>query len=203
MENCCICLEKPKLPYQLDCKHQFCYLCLKFAMLSNTLTCPLCRSEVSPDVLEKASLENTSKINNTNSKTKLDIDFEKITNNEIHDKSTKNINKYHWLYSGRQEGYWKYDNMSQTLIESEYRKWLEKEDNIDDDFKPNYKSDEELDKNGYILINVGGVNPFYFNFHKMIQYNHRNGAIRPIKRLSDIEIEENDIFIKGIAGLKC
>jgi len=191
-DNCCICLSEPKLEYKLECGHRFCYLCLKFSMLSNTSTCPLCRQPISDTILEKANINDN----------KTDV--------EIKTSIPEQTENYKWLYAGRQNGYWEYDNISAQLLEENYNIWLDmtnttiegdEGDEGDEEFNPNYKTECELEDNGYVPINVGGVNKFYFNFKDMFQFNHRNNAKRSIMRLVKNDIATESIVVKGIAGL--
>jgi hypothetical protein len=186
-EDCCICMATQKLPYKLECGHQFCYLCLKFALMSTTLTCPLCRQEVPVEILEQP--HTIHKQNSVRKYTK-SSDFE--NNNET------NETKYIWLYAGRHNGHWKYDDTTNVILETEYNQWIQNSNN-NDSFESNYQTEIELEEHGFIPINVGGVNKFYFNFKDMYQYNHRNGAKRNIKRLNTED--NNNINIKGTAGL--
>ena len=54
-EECCICFCQMKLPYFLECKHIFCYLCIKQSLFSGNKKCPMCRNPISNDIIENAS----------------------------------------------------------------------------------------------------------------------------------------------------
>jgi hypothetical protein len=173
-ETCSICIENIKLPYKLECGHKFCYLCLKFSLISNTMTCPLCRQEIDRDIIENATCEEIGTQQSTQKK---------------------------WFYSGRTNGYWEYDNISSHLLEKAYQEWIESNSDIESEFNPRNHIQSELEENGMIPIPIGDINIFYFNFKDMYQYNHRNGAKRNIKRLNDIK-EMDSSLIKGIAGMQ-
>lgn len=96
-EVCAICLQPIKLGYNLQCKHSFCYLCLKEAMLKSCNTCPLCRHSIDLTIIENAK-----------------------TSSNIHIDSNKSI----WLYSGRNDGWWYYDTETDTIIEHAYQQFI-------------------------------------------------------------------------------
>lgn len=184
-ETCSICIEKMKLRYKLDCGHSFCYLCLKFSLLGRNPSCPLCRSDVPAHVLENA----TSNTNN-------DININNISGNN------NQSQKIAWFYAGRNAGYWEYDNVSSKLLEDAYQLWSQNQlnNNENSDINPNDYDEDELEEQGLIPVAIADINTFYFNFKEMYQYNHRNGAIRKIKRFNNIR--DVDIPVKGIAGLR-
>lgn len=51
---CGVCLDIPTLTIKLDCEHKFCYLCIKQCFLSDINGCPLCRTNICPEILNKA-----------------------------------------------------------------------------------------------------------------------------------------------------
>lgn len=171
-DTCSICLEDIKLNYKLKCGHQFCYLCLKFSLLGNTYNCPLCRGDIKKDVLENVSVDDSYVI----------VESEKVK----------------WYYAGRKEGYWQYDPITEQLLDEAYLQHCESD--IEDNFNPINHTEYELVDKGLVPILIGGINTFYFNFKEMYQYNHRNGAIRNIKR-SENNDDMEDELIKGIAGM--
>ena len=173
-DTCSICLEDIKLNYKLKCGHQFCYLCLKFSLLGRNHTCPLCRGDVEKDVLENASVEDSY---------------------VIVEPQQQNVK---WYYAGRKEGYWQYDPIAQQLLNEAYQQNFDLD--IEDDFNPRNHTEDELVDKGLVPILIGGINTFYFNFKEMYQYNHRNGAIRNIKRIENDD-DMKDELIKGIAGI--
>jgi hypothetical protein len=148
-------------------------------MLHTEVKCPMCRANVSNDVIEKAIFNNelTEKINNANQDT------------------------IRWFYSGRNEGYWQFDDISIKLLEEAYQKWQASNKKINTGFKAStYKDENELIENGFIPIAIGGVNILYFNFSQMCQFNHRNLGTRKIIRTD--KSSDTSFMIKGIAGLK-
>ena len=50
---CPICYEEKYLEFSSVCGHSFCYLCLKQALIVNN-KCPMCRTELSRDLIEEA-----------------------------------------------------------------------------------------------------------------------------------------------------
>lgn len=195
-ETCSICIEKIKMKYKLDCGHSFCYLCLKFSLLGRTLSCPLCRSNVPNDILENATYNTSNDINTNNN----DNNYNNYNNNN----NNKQSQKVAWFYAGRNAGYWEYDSITTQLLEESYQTWFQNQssNNVDNNsnFNPNDYDEDELEEQGLIAVAIADINTFYFNFKEMYQYNHRNGAIRKIKRFSDIR--DVNIPVKGIAGLR-
>ena len=176
--QCSICLKDVTiLPQKLNCEHVFCYLCLKFSIMSNGSTCPLCRREYDSNILNDATLDNVEQLKSN------DMDIK-------------------WYYEGRSDGYWQYDIVSTQHLEEAYQEWKHNDDNhIELDYYPDYGTTEaELEETGFIPIAIGDINKFYVNFDGMYQYNHRNGASRKIIRQE--KDDNNDIVVKGIAGVK-
>lgn len=83
-DDCCVCMEKVSIPFETDCKHIFCFLCLKGFLMSarrsyNNPTCPLCRAHV---------------------------DEKKLLGAQMHKDAWKNAQRsssvaYQWQYQGR------------------------------------------------------------------------------------------------------
>jgi hypothetical protein len=96
--ECCICLEKIRLPLVLPCRHQFCYLCLKAAYQRNP-ACPLCRRRIPSQILETANISESQ-----------------VSFNKVQDQVP-----VVWLYSGRAAGWWAYDPTISEEIEEHYQ----------------------------------------------------------------------------------
>lgn len=150
---CPICLEKPNNPTNLGCSHVFCYLCIKQSYITGNKKCPMCRKDLDNDLYENAK------------------------GNDIH------IDKgYYWMYSGRNKGWWLYDNDTTIIIENGYE---------------DYKKDNNNDK---ITIDILGLE-YIIDFNNMQQINkYKKWRRRYIKR-EDIEEDKDTIDIKGISGL--
>lgn len=176
MSQCSICLKKVTLPHTLECKHIFCFICIKFSTLSNGSRCPMCRNEYDKHILDDVIIEDED--------------------NDIKELDIK------WYYAGRNDGYWQYDNVTTELLEESYQEWTKNNSNSSDlNYFPIYgTSEDSLLEHGLIPVAVGDINNFYYNFEEMYQYNHRNGAIRNIVRYG--KDDNIDIIIKGIAGVK-
>lgn len=57
-DTCCICLEiivPEKLPIELECKHKFCFLCIK-GVYERDPACPLCRHAISDSIIQSAKI---------------------------------------------------------------------------------------------------------------------------------------------------
>ena len=96
-ETCAVCLEVPELTYELPCKHRFCYLCIKPAIITRP-TCPLCRGHIPPCIIEHATMKE---------------EFIRMKEQENR-----------WYYSGRNNGWWKYVDSHNETIEEAYEKFL-------------------------------------------------------------------------------
>ena len=59
--ECAVCLQKCVHPVQLDCQHIFCFLCVKGVAIQSK-RCPMCRTEIPADYLEKPRLVNPKAI---------------------------------------------------------------------------------------------------------------------------------------------
>lgn len=155
-EFCVICLGNFKNKIKIACGHEFCFLCIKGVKLSGyEEKCPVCRANL-PD-LDHLKLEKKDETN---------VDYE-------------------WLYSGKTNGWWKFDEDSNLKLEEMYQKYLLNND-----------SDSEDDEKN--LLRIGSLK-FDIDFANMLQVNHDTGAKRKIKRIvKEEEIKEN---IKGISGL--
>lgn len=170
-DSCAICLNnKLNLPITLNCGHIFCYLCIKCVKLNDVqlATCPLCRAKLDNKIIESLKLENNNIVNNQN---------------------------IIWLYEGRKNGWWEYDEETNIEIENLYQKF-KYIDEISD------KSDEiKLNNDIKYNITIGNMN-FEIDFENMYQINKYNYT-RQIYRYDRINNYDNSIekCIKGIAGL--
>jgi len=101
--ECCICLDSISIPIKLTCcRNHFCFLCLKGVKeTAHRLRCPLCRADVDPKALE-AKMETNEYENRMRAKKQSD---------------------WQWKYSGRQSGWWLYDDKTNEAIEQHYNSW--------------------------------------------------------------------------------
>lgn len=152
-DECLVCHNALVLPYTSPCGHVFCYLCLKSKCEYNSV-CPVCHYLISFDICE--NVENPA--------------------GSIYLESTKPT----WLYQGRNDGWWRYDPVTDKILEEGYQNYLNEHDSS--------------------TIDVTILNRSYIiDFEHMTQAPRFFGQTRGIKRVD----EDNDnIFIKGIAGLQ-
>lgn len=91
---CILCNNNVSLPYNLNCDHTFCYLCIKTYYLSNNKKCPTCNTDI---------LDNLSSIQYNN------------ILEEVNNRST------FWLYSSNHPNFWyAYDKKSNDAINTLY-----------------------------------------------------------------------------------
>lgn len=185
-DKCSICLDEPKLPIKLACKHIFCFLCIKSVKLSHyDAKCPNCREPISDEILQK-------------------IYYDSEENKIEEDQS-----EYQWLYSAKKTGWWKFDPEHNIELEKLYREYLAKK-NIESENESKTESDDSCEEIGDddVEINIKtdkaiidiGYMKFEIDFENMQQINLRNMFSRPIKRVKKDDLDnENNII--GIAGL--
>lgn len=141
--DCCICLEEANIPIKLPCKHIFCFLCIKGeAENYDRAKCPLCRAGFDLDYLKKPELVDDLKSNSV------------------------------WKYSGRNFGWWDYDEKTNLILEEEYKK----------------------DPKSRIEIYISGAE-YIIDFEQMVQIRKNLDRIRNIKR-------DETYISKGIAGIR-
>jgi hypothetical protein len=97
---CCICLHIPTLPLQLaDCKHSFCYTCVKEHKIKNphSFNCPLCRAPIVDDIAH-IKMDNLDKA------------------------IERHINKPFWVYQSKDgSGWWLYEYYMNKRLEELYQ----------------------------------------------------------------------------------
>lgn len=156
--ECSICMDKISIPIKLPCKHDFCYLCLKAMLKMGNDKCPLCRCIVPQFFMENAMAERKY------------FNFDE--------------GRGRWMYSGRNNGWWYYDDSHNKIIEESYRKiklW-------DDEKGPKpYSFKIEILSQSYTIDLLNNT-----------QTNDSNGAVRSIKYDKKAVLDNS----KGVAGLK-
>lgn len=172
--KCPICLEALNLPLSLTCGHTFCFLCIKGVSETHKVSpykeddddpaCPICRAPVNTDIVDKATMTN---INQSSHST-------------VSDGTTV------WMYACLNSGWWMYDMLTSSQIESMYQQYANKN-----------SPDEELTNE----ISIG-ASSYTIDFEEMSQRHTKNGHARKILRLekfvqADIKIHK----IRGIAGI--
>lgn len=100
VEDCPICGEEILLPYTLECKHRFCYLCIKRAY-EDKRSCPYCRADIRADIAKSAHIVHTPK-------------------------EEKSQETYMWLYAGANCGFWQYTSRHSEEIEKGYQEYCNK-----------------------------------------------------------------------------
>ncbi|XP_075979111.1 ring finger protein 146 [Anticarsia gemmatalis] len=96
--DCAVCLQKCNHPTQLPCGHIFCFLCVK-GIAFQSKKCAMCRAEIPANYLDNPVL------------------LETVTPEEVTTDNSPEI--YQWFYEGR-NGWWKYDERSNTELETAY-----------------------------------------------------------------------------------
>jgi len=151
--SCCICLiEKMVLPQKLDCGHQMCYLCIKQESF-NKLLCPLCRQPF---------LE--SKLNEKDPKSQVEV-----------------VEKDVWFYSGKRNGWWMFDPITNDKIEELYHMYLQNKFIYNPENNP-------------IKINGFGTS-YYYLFDKATQLSEKGDHRKIARGKSNVKVN-----IKGMAG---
>lgn len=201
-DQCSICLDEPKLPIKLICKHIFCYLCIKSVKLSHyDAKCPNCREPISDEILQQIYYDPRE--------------------GKIGDNC-----EYQWLYSAKKKGWWKFDPEHNTELEELYQEYLrgkkkietemivskyktknmQNSDNIDISESESESSCEcefcnncDYDDNNFFTLNIGYLK-FKIDFDNMQQINPENEFRRSIKRIKKNELQ-HEANILGIAGL--
>lgn len=152
---CYICLESVnQLPTILPCKHKLCFYCLYQQISRDMLTCPCCRRKFSPENVKIPSLNKNS------------------------DDSGDSDENILWLYNGRNNGWWKYDDTNSHKLETEYCKTKGGAENI-------------------VKISAG-INQFIVNLSSMIQINVVTKSERYVRRICK---KPKRLLIKGMSGI--
>jgi hypothetical protein len=150
---CPICLDPTKTTIHIICNHIFCYLCLKETVKYGNYKCPICRADIPQDFAENA--------------------FECIDN------AKDEIRKSVWSYSGRNNGWWFYQEDHNLIIEEAWK--LYKESNGPET----------------VIVSICSVN-YTVDLKNMLQISFNNNSVRKIKRMENVTLKDS----KGIAGLK-
>ncbi|VIO95665.1 WWE domain containing protein [Brugia malayi] len=178
-DECPICYQefayKTELP---DCRHTFCFLCIKGVALRHG-ACPLCRKCIPCDMFRDPVLTTLTDQPTTNRVATIGEPVSIMAEN--FDSRKKNADKVQWFYGARHGGWWRYERRHEGEIEEAYQRALHSID----------------------LLIAGNL--FCIDFDSMCQYRkdfgRRGKFTRPIKR-----IEEGDLSldgdVRGIAGLR-
>lgn len=159
---CPVCYDPLQVPITLPCDHKFCYLCVKGSMLFGNNKCPMCRCILPNDYIEKAIV----------SIDEADVD----------------TTKPRWMYRGRYDGWWFYQNDHNDLIETAWNRFiLSRTTPINDDPVVMPASVDFFVGSGQYSV----------DFVKMTQ-SGSTGLSRCIKRVLDVHFEDS----KGVAGVK-
>ena len=150
MEECIICTFN-KFIYELPCcQNKICLNCAK-----TVTNCPYCTATIDKQlVTDPKSVK------------------------KYGDLLYRNLPEIVWLYSGRNNGWWIYDQNQLEVIESEYLKGTKK-----------------------IKLFICGHN-IKLNFTKMKQINTDNKAVRDIIRIPFADLKNTGLLIKGVDGMQ-
>ncbi len=103
--ECSICTKPMQMPLALDCKHQYCFLCLKQAIELHSLsTCPTCRAPLSSHLIRDAE----------EGKRSIPVPAQDMSR---------------WTYAGKTYGFWNYDFATDNLIEAAYQRLQQYQEN--------------------------------------------------------------------------
>lgn len=166
---CGVCLETvnvKKLPIELDCHHKFCFLCIKGVCDTNPV-CPICRNGISSSII-------------TNSTTPLPSESPDI----------------YWLYTARNNGWWRYDPVTSEEIEKNYQEYIQESEKLEESENEEESVSQMLniDHSEFIISIMG--REYRIDFVHMEQ--SCDGNVRSIKRETNVDT----LTIRGIAGLK-
>ena len=169
-ELCPVCYESPiKNKLTLTCNHAFCYLCIRGILVDDRAEqkCPYCRANIDKNFI--------------NSLTTNDIPVPTVDD------------PHYWIYSGRTDGWWKYEIDQSRKIEILYKKYKQRKLKIDStDVDSDSDSDEDL------TIAIGSLT-IEFDFDDMIQRTTKGE--RKIMRVKKGHVNNIPGIIKGYAGI--
>lgn len=113
--NCPICFNNICVTINLECKHSFCFNCIKAIALEKTYhaKCPLCNQRLNKHIIDKI-LNRPHKLNHN-----------------VNEEALSNLPAY-WFYGGRDRSWWAYDVPCMLAIEDLYQRYQKGEDIIDD-----------------------------------------------------------------------
>lgn len=97
--ECAVCLQTCVHPVQLQCRHIFCFLCVKGVAIQSK-RCPMCRREIPQDYLEHPDLVQGS--------LELALASEEVGVATVDDSEEPKAAETRWFYEGR-NGWWEYD----------------------------------------------------------------------------------------------
>lgn len=197
-DMCAICKDSYKYPIELNCKHKFCFLCIKFAKETSN-ECPLCRAQITTDL---SAIE----MNDT------------VAPNAI----TGEFPCSKWFFSSRDgRSWWYYDASDSSMIERGYQNWKSKKEGSSPAIDDN--GDYKMDAINSNQFNIGigshafsvqtdtsqfkitiGTRDYSIDFEEMEQTCDGNNGWRKICRREFANAEEKAVFdqnVRGIAGI--
>lgn len=164
--DCCICLDRIKLPYKLDCNHTYCFLCLKTLYIkSNNDVCPLCRKPISTKIFEDSLSQKTE----TNCSSSSEVNIK-------------------WIYSGRNSGWWYYDFQTNELIEQNYQKYMKNSDEISPRFEI-YLFYNKYTIDFSNMVQISSNNSYKRNIKRIEDKEVEDKNIYDIKGIAGLKIE--------------
>jgi hypothetical protein len=179
-DKCPICQDFFKYPIELNCKHQFCFLCIKFAHELSPI-CPLCRSPITTDLSAISMNEiNVTLLNGGYPCTK-------------------------WLFSSRDErSWWYYDECDSNVIEHAYQNWNDEHQRIVNQQDTN-NSDGNVAQPTIQQFDITiGPYPYIIDFERMEQISTDHQRRRKIMRKTFNNLAEKTAFdgtIRGVVGI--
>lgn len=107
LKLCIICYDEIINKVALECKHEFCFSCIKGSLIQNGTECPLCRHKISSNY-RNMILKTPEKL------------CGKIEDFEIDDDAV-------WIYSGKHSGWWYFDPKANKSVEELYQLFKNKQ----------------------------------------------------------------------------
>lgn len=164
--ECPVCYNASIL-YPLECDHQFCLSCIKALHLSGSpssrisVQCPLCRTTVKRRYIQTLT-ETPERIRSVN--------LTDMVQSLLRNRS------FVWIYEGRNNGWWYYNEEIQDLLQ-----------------RAEARGEEVLQ---WCICGQS----VHIDMVNNVQTNQCNGSVRDIKKISISET--SSYLIKGIAGMK-
>ncbi|CAG2108546.1 unnamed protein product [Medioppia subpectinata] len=113
--ECAVCLDRCLNGVRLDCRHVFCYLCVKGSAQQSNNRCPVCRHPIAHNYFDRPDLIGAVHWRHT-----ADDDRDDERNEDGGDGSERSDDNMEWQYEGR-NGWWLYDCRTSRDIHKAYK----------------------------------------------------------------------------------